>query len=116
MEYKLPYPPSVNTYWRAFRGRMIISRNGRLYRERVAAELKLSDVVKPLMLTCALKLTVAVYPPDNRRRDLDNVLKAILDALAYAGVYADDSQVQEIHIRREYVEAPGRVVVSVEAI
>ncbi|MGV2434608.1 MAG UNVERIFIED_CONTAM: hypothetical protein LVT10_06740 [Anaerolineae bacterium] len=27
--FTLPFPPSMNTYWRNFRGRTIISKNGR---------------------------------------------------------------------------------------
>lgn len=33
----LPWPPSVNTYWRTFRGRMLISAHGRDYRVRAVA-------------------------------------------------------------------------------
>jgi crossover junction endodeoxyribonuclease RusA len=43
---------------------------------------------------------IYVYPPDRRRRDIDNVLKAILDALQRAGVYNDDSQISRLYIER----------------
>ncbi len=36
-EIVLPWPPSVNRYWRTFQGRMIISQEGRAYREAVTA-------------------------------------------------------------------------------
>ena len=29
---ELPYPPSVNTYWRSVAGRVLISKAGRMYR------------------------------------------------------------------------------------
>ena len=35
MEIVLPYPPSVNTYWRAVKGRVILSKKGREYRHAV---------------------------------------------------------------------------------
>jgi crossover junction endodeoxyribonuclease RusA len=40
------------------------------------------------------------FPPDRRRRDLDNLPKAVLDSLAHAGVYEDDSQIDLLIIRR----------------
>ena len=37
--------------------------------------------------------------PDKRRRDIDNLLKPILDALGQYGVYEDDSQIIDLRIR-----------------
>jgi crossover junction endodeoxyribonuclease RusA len=39
-----------------------------------------------------------IHPPDNRRRDLDNVLKAVLDAIEAAGIIEDDSQVRRLEL------------------
>ncbi len=55
-----------------------------------------------------------VYPPDRRRRDLDNVLKALLDSLAHAKVYEDDSQIDVLVVDRKEVCGKGYVVVNVE--
>jgi len=47
---------------------------------------------------------------DLRRRDLDNVLKAVLDSMNKI-VYLDDSQVSECHVYRELAqEKPGVLV------
>jgi Holliday junction resolvase RusA-like endonuclease len=56
---------------------------------------------------------VDAYPPDRRRRDLDNILKAILDALQHAGCYADDSQIHALRAIKQEPQPPGRVVVTI---
>ncbi len=38
-------------------------------------------------------MRIEIHPPDDRRRDCDNVQKAVIDALQHAGVFWDDSQV-----------------------
>jgi crossover junction endodeoxyribonuclease RusA len=94
-EIVLPWPPSMNRYWRTYQGRMIISQEGRAYREAVIS-LLIERKVKPI----AGKLIVEIeaWRPDNRVRDLDNLLKATLDSLTHAGVYNDDSQIVDLRI------------------
>jgi len=96
IEITLPWPPSVNTYWRNFDGRMIISARGREYRETVGDQMILQKMVKHFK--GQLRVEIEAYRPDKRRRDLDNLLKATLDGLAHAGVYEDDSQIVDLHI------------------
>jgi len=56
---------------------------------------------------------VEVYPPDNRRRDIDNVQKALLDAMQHGGAYADDSQIVRLTIEKcEPVEG-GKTIVRI---
>ena len=96
IEITLPWPPSVNTYWRTFRGRMIISAKGREYREAVGRLLVNSNIDPCLG---KVKVDIVAYRPDNRRRDLDNLLKAPLDALTHAKVWEDDSLISDLRIR-----------------
>jgi len=96
IEITLPWPPSVNTYWRNFDGRMIISARGREYRETVGDQMTLQKMVKHFK--GQLKVEIEAFRPDKRRRDLDNLLKATLDGLAHAGVYEDDSQIVDLRI------------------
>lgn len=109
----LPYPPSVNHYWRRVGARTLISREGRRYRARVASLLA-SRRAEPLR--GSLYVHVAVHPPDFRRRDLDNAMKALLDALAHGGVYEDDGQIDRLEIDRCGVVPDGKVVVRIEEI
>jgi crossover junction endodeoxyribonuclease RusA len=96
IEFTLPWPPSVNTYWRNFDGRMIISARGREYREIVGDQMTLQKMVKHFK--GQLRIEIEAFRPDKRRRDLDNLLKATLDGLAHAGVYEDDSQIVDLRI------------------
>ena len=96
IEITLPWPPSVNTYWRNFDGRMIISARGREYRETVGDQMTLQKMVKHFK--GQLRVEIEAFRPDKRRRDLDNLLKATLDGLAHAGVYEDDSQIVDLRI------------------
>jgi len=54
---------------------------------------------------------VLVWPPDRRTRDLDNLLKGLLDSITGAGVILDDCQIDEIHMMRESVRKGGAVQV-----
>jgi Holliday junction resolvase RusA-like endonuclease len=109
-EIELPYPPSINHYWRRVGPRTLISREGRRFRQRVVAILA-ALACEPLRGPLAVE--VEVHPPDNRRRDIDNVQKALLDALQHGGAYADDSQIVRLAIeKREPVEG-GKTVVRI---
>jgi len=105
----LPYPPSVNHYWRRVGTRTLISAEGRCYRERVGEELSLYNI-EPM--TGAVDVFINVHPPDRRRRDLDNILKALLDALEHGGVYANDSQIDVLEIVRGEIHPGGKVIVQ----
>ena len=59
---------------------------------------------------------ISLFPPDRRKRDLDNVLKALLDALQHAGCYDDDSQLDDIRIVRCEVRKGGSCVVVITPI
>ena len=91
--FELPFPPSVNRYYRHVGPRVLISREGRKFRMMVVS--RLGGMGK---LTGRLSLKVECFPPDRRRRDLDNIGKALLDALQAAGLYDDDSQIKDLHL------------------
>jgi crossover junction endodeoxyribonuclease RusA len=62
-------------------------------------------------------MSVAVFAPDRRKRDLDNLGKCTCDFLTHAGLYADDSQIDWLEFRRMSVQpGAGRVIVTIEEI
>jgi len=93
----LPYPPSVNHYWGQSGKQRFIGKKGKEFRQAVA-EVCLDLQVSTL--DTRLSVHVAIWPPDNRKRDVDNILKPLLDAMEHAGVYENDSQIDELHIIR----------------
>lgn len=95
MRFTLPYPPTVNTYWRNVNGRQILSAEARAYKQR-AALIALSTGARPMSGDVAC--VIDIYRPA-RRGDTDNFLKALLDCLKGIA-FVDDSQVSDIRIRR----------------
>jgi crossover junction endodeoxyribonuclease RusA len=96
IEITLPWPPTVNTYWRQYQGRILISAKGREYRKAVADQVLIQRAAKHI--DYAMRVEIEAFRPDRRRRDLDNLLKAALDSLTYAGVIEDDSQIHDLRI------------------
>ena len=113
MPLTLPYPPSVNHYWRRVGLHTLISREGRTFRRNVCALLGGGGMRRPPS-SGRIALAMDAFPPDRRRRDLDNIQKPVLDALEHAGVYADDSQIDLLVTRRREAVPEGRLLVTVD--
>lgn len=112
IEIELPLPPSTNHYWRFVpgAGRPLISRAGRIYRLAVKGTLAQQEVEG---LDGRLAVEIDLYPPPGEI-DIDNVLKALLDALQHGGLYANDGTIDDLHITRQPTIVPkGAVVVRV---
>jgi len=110
----LPWPPSMNHYWRRVGPRTLISREGRTFRTSVCALLGAGGPRRP-PAGGRVALAMEAFPPDRRRRDLDNLLKPTLDALQHAGVYEDDSQIDLLVVRRRRPDRPhGHVAIRVD--
>lgn len=97
LELILPYPPSVNSYLKtATRSTRYISKKGLAF--RAAVRVAVPRDIKPMEQR--LMVSVVLYPPDKRRRDIDNPIKLLLDSLQRANVYVDDSQIDRLLIER----------------
>lgn len=107
----LPYPPSTNRIWdRGGRG-VYKSFQYKVFLEEVALLARAAQVT-PFPKPARVRVLVDVYRP-RRTGDLDNRLKATLDALQGVG-YENDSQIAEIHARLYDDKEHPRVVVTVE--
>lgn len=111
---KLDWPPTINSYFRDFvingSARRALTKAGKEYRQHVASRC-VKEGIADLRLRGRLKVKIFAYPGDERKRDLDNLLKSLLDALGTkmnkkkdvvltACVYEDDSQIDDLHIVR----------------
>ena len=127
----LPWPPSVNTYWRSlvmpvgrkqdaapgkprkFRSAVILSEEGRQYRELVAKRVREQRVP---VHTGKLAVWIHCMPPDRRARDLDNLPKGVLDGLKHAGVFRDDSDIDDLRVTRFGVTPGGALQIQIAEI
>ncbi|OPZ07268.1 MAG: Crossover junction endodeoxyribonuclease RusA [Alphaproteobacteria bacterium ADurb.BinA280] len=121
MQIDLPWPPSVNHYWRhlsrgKLAGRTLISEQGREYRDEVAHAVLSQIGNRTLPLNGRLKVWIRAYPPDRRRRDIDNLPKAIFDSLTHARVWPDDSNIDWMLIERCEVCSGGRISIAISKI
>jgi crossover junction endodeoxyribonuclease RusA len=112
----LPYPPTVNTYWRNVNGRTILSAKGRAYRNSTCMIVDAMDG-QSIPVSGRLAVDAVAYMPDARTRDLDNIWKPMLDYLTYAGVWRDDSDIDDLRIRRGGIDkANPRVELTISMI
>lgn len=115
--YRLPWPPSVNDYWKPVRNRLILTDRARDYRGAVAQAVVAVERRLPIPWSGKLRVVVELVPPDDSRlHDIDNTMKALLDALTKAHVWEDDSQVKRLEMDIDHAPArPGWVHVVIEA-
>lgn len=112
----LPWPPSVNAYYRSVNrgrlaGRVLISERGRAYRAEVQAIVERRGM-NPMQGRLTVHITA--NPPDRRRRDLDNLLKATLDSIVHGGVIQDDSLIDHLTIVRGPTKEGGSISVNIK--
>ena len=105
----LPWPPTGNSAVRhTAAGGHYLRPEVRRYRAQVA-----SICAGMPRIDTRYRLNVHFSPPDARRRDMDNALKSLLDALVRAGWLPDDSMtyMRELHTTTDDARN-GCVIVS----
>jgi crossover junction endodeoxyribonuclease RusA len=103
--FDLPLPPSVNHYWGQHGHRRYVSKAGVAFKEQVAEYV--IDYRVPKLGTARLAMTVVLFPKDRRKQDIDNRIKALWDALADAGVFDNDEQIDTLFIERGEIKKGG---------
>lgn len=86
--FHLPWPISVNSLWRAYKGRNILSMKARVWAKDAE---KVLAVQNPRAIAGPVMLTICLAPPTKRAFDIDNRPKCLIDLLVRCGVIeADD--------------------------
>ena len=108
----LPFPPTVNHYYRNVNGRTLMSKEGRMYRGLAirSCQWQRTPVISP---DVRLAVQIDLYPSNRRRWDIDNRVKACLDALQHAGVIPDDEQVDVLIVKRHAPDKDSRVELTI---
>ena len=120
MTLSLPYPPSTNHAYTVRNGRKVKSAEARAYAHevgwRVADHVRTGEQPPPSFDGTRLSVIIDVHPPDLRRRDLANLEKLAIDAVAHQLGF-DDSQIDVLTLRRRAVDRTNaRIILTLEAI
>jgi crossover junction endodeoxyribonuclease RusA len=102
---QLPLPPTNNTYYRNFRGRMVLGQKGKDYKITIKEYVIANNI--PKFNDARLQAIITVFPANRRKWDLDGRLKSLLDSLQDAGVFDDDGQFDKIEIARGKIKKGG---------
>lgn len=121
IEIKLPYPPSVNHYKKT--GRLITTKRGKIYQQKFNSPETIAYFYQVWMKARkeglksfqgeTISVEVEVYPPDRRKRDLDGILKVLLDAMQKANLYDDDAQIARLLVTRHNIISQGQIIVRI---
>jgi crossover junction endodeoxyribonuclease RusA len=109
----LPLPPSVNSYWGFAGSRRFLTLAAREFKIEVA------HIVSHASNTFGdkrLSLTTTLHFKDRRKSDIDNRIKSLLDALVQAGLFDDDSQVDELHVYSGEIIRQGKAIVTISEV
>lgn len=119
---QLPMPPSVNHYWSKSVGRakgksyvhVRLSDRANKFRNDVVAQV--ADIAQRhgsiRTHNGRIRAVVTLHGATKRSFDVDNYGKGLFDALTYCKVYKDDSQIDEMIVKRGEVIKGGQVDVE----
>ncbi len=110
----LPLPPSVNHYWGVHGHRRYISKAGKEFKEKVSDYV--AEYRVPKLGNARLEMQVTLYPKHRRKQDIDNRIKALWDALADAGVFDNDEQIDILMVQRGPIKKDGGCMVIIDKI
>jgi crossover junction endodeoxyribonuclease RusA len=108
-------PPSVNSYVRHSRGRHYVTAEAKAFKEAVSviAAVTGSRLSRP---TSEYSVVVFIWLGHNKRGDIDNFSKVLLDSLVYAGVIHSDAAVTELTLRKGRDAQNPRTEITVKEI
>ena len=88
-----------------------MARKGKQVKEQYQLEARDQHKKRPTSLGVEMEITL--FFKDNRKRDVDNYNKLVLDSLEGI-VYQDDSQIQKLTITKNYSKENPRIEVEIK--
>lgn len=114
---QLPYPVSMNQIWRVYKGRQVQSKEAVRFKNEVryiASKIKHNLLFEEVSLIIELKPKMTIRGEASKKLiDLDNCLKATLDALQGI-VFQNDNQVKRIYLYYGQPVINGALLVTIE--
>jgi len=110
--FTLPYPVSVNSAFKLHNGARL-SKSDKAWCDAAGFEL-LSQ--RPQKMTGRVHVSIAFRAPDRRRRDIDSLLKAVLDLCVKHAVIVDDSNKYVAGLAADWVDEGAPVTVSIRCL
>lgn len=115
---RLPYPPSLNKMYtnRKSDGRRLLTKKARnwieeayyiLYSDFKCVKYSNRPLLGPIIFT------LNIYPPDNRKRDISNLIKIVEDVFVKTKYVIDDRQTAIVNVRKCEIVKNGYVEASV---
>jgi len=108
----LSWSPTVNNYYSHTRRGIYISKRGKAYLNTVISDVR--EQAPDVYIDYKISLTVYMFPPDRRVRDLDNYLKAMQDSVTKSGFWEDDSLIDQLFVKRGEVVKGGAMVIIIQ--
>ena len=101
---------SVNKYYRSWKGRVLISKDGKEFKKEL--ELYLTNYEKILG---KIKLNIILHFKDKRKRDVDNYAKVLIDCLKNK-LFEDDDMIYKLYMEKHIGYGENKIEIYVNKI
>lgn len=103
---------AYNSYYRIYRNRYCISHQGQQFRENIKEYFNRFDKFK---FDKPISISFEFYFKDNRKRDLDNMMKAIIDSCKDI-LFVDDSLIYELKAIKKLGSSNDKIIINIQEI
>jgi crossover junction endodeoxyribonuclease RusA len=114
IDFFLPFPPTINSYYTKTRNGVFISKKGRMFQSSGIESIQ--EQLGPIgVIESRINLAIIFYPPDKRTRDLDNYIKPLQDTITKSGLWTDDTLIDQLSVYRGINITAGSVFIRIRA-
>ena len=99
---------SINKYYRSWKGKVLISKDGREFKKRIMLLLGNCEKVYG-----KIELFITLYFKDNRKRDVDNYAKVLIDCLKN-NLFEDDDMIYKLHMEKKIGQEEEKICIEIK--